>query len=52
MKRAAAIGAVSTMSNRVRSFLAVFSIDGSDPHLMPDLAAAIDVGDVVDEAKR
>jgi HlyD family secretion protein len=39
------IGAVSTMSNRVRSFLAIFSIDGSDPHLMPDLAAAIDVGD-------
>src|SRR5262245_39754604 len=37
------IGAVSQMSNRVRSFLAVFSVDGSDPHLMPDLAAAIDV---------
>lgn len=37
------IGAVSTMSNRVRSFLAIFSIDGSDPHLMPDLAAAIDI---------
>jgi len=37
------IGAISQMSNRVRSFLAVFSIDGSDPHLMPDLAAAIDM---------
>jgi HlyD family secretion protein len=37
------IGAISTMSNRVRTFLAVFSIDGSDAHLMPDLAAAIDV---------
>ena len=37
------IGAISQMSNRVRSFLAVFSVDGSDPHLMPDLAAAIDV---------
>ena len=37
------IGAVSTMSNRVRSFLAIFSIDGSDSHLMPDLAAAIDI---------
>jgi HlyD family secretion protein len=45
------IGAVSTMSNRVRSFLAIFSIDGSDPHLMPDLAAAIDVGEAVAEAK-
>ena len=39
------IGVVSTMSNRVRSFLAIFSIDGSDPHLMPDLAAAIDITD-------
>jgi HlyD family secretion protein len=37
------IGAISTMSNRVRTFLAVFSIDGTDPHLMPDLAAAVDV---------
>jgi HlyD family secretion protein len=40
------IGAISQMSNRVRSFLAVFSIDGSDPHLMPDLAAAIDIADL------
>jgi len=39
------IGAISTMSNRVRTFLAVFSIQGSDPHLMPDLAAAIDVSE-------
>jgi HlyD family secretion protein len=37
------IGATSSLSNRVRTFLAVFSIDGTDPHLMPDLAAAIDV---------
>jgi HlyD family secretion protein len=37
------IGATSTMSNRVRTFLAVFSIAGTDPHLMPDLGAAIDV---------
>jgi HlyD family secretion protein len=37
------IGAISSMSNRVRTFLAVFSIEGSDPHLMPDLAAAIDM---------
>jgi len=37
------VGATSSMSNRVRTFLAVFSIEGSDPHLMPDLAAAIDV---------
>jgi HlyD family secretion protein len=39
------IGSISQMSNRVRSFLAVFTIEGSDPHLMPDLAAAIDVGE-------
>jgi len=39
------IGSISTMSNRVRTFLAVFSIDGSDPHLMPDLAAAIDMAE-------
>jgi HlyD family secretion protein len=37
------IGATSTMSNRVRTFLAVFAIDGTDPHLMPDLGAAIDM---------
>jgi HlyD family secretion protein len=37
------IGSISTMSNRVRTFLAVFTIEGSDPHLMPDLAAAIDM---------
>jgi HlyD family secretion protein len=40
------IGAISSMSNRVRTFLAVFSVEGSDPHLMPDLAAAIDVADL------
>jgi len=39
------IGATSQMSNRIRTFMAVFSIDGSDPHLMPDLAAAIDVAE-------
>lgn len=33
----------STMNPRVRSFLALFTIDGSDAHLLPDLAAAVDV---------
>ena len=37
------IASTSAMSNRVRTFLALFSIDGSDPHLLPDLAAAIDL---------
>ena len=33
----------SVLSTRVRTFLAVFSVDGTDDHLLPDLAAAIDV---------
>jgi HlyD family secretion protein len=33
----------SSMSPRVRTFVALFSIDGRDEHLLPDLAAAIDV---------
>jgi multidrug resistance efflux pump len=37
------IGSPSTMSNRMRTFLAVFSVGEADPHLMPDLGAAIDV---------
>jgi HlyD family secretion protein len=34
----------SALNPRMRSFLATFTIDGSDPQLLPDLAAAIDVG--------
>jgi len=30
-------------SARVRNFSAMFSIEGSDPRLMPDLSAAVDV---------
>jgi multidrug resistance efflux pump len=37
------IGATSGLSSRVRTFLAVFTIDGADPHLLPDLSAAVDV---------
>ena len=37
------IASPSQLSNKVRTFVAVFSIDGSDPHLLPDLAAAVDV---------
>lgn len=37
------VAITSSMSQRVRTFLAVFSIDGTDEHLLPDLAAAIDV---------
>src|SRR5262249_41506177 len=39
------IATTSAMSTRVRTFLAIFSIDGSDPHLLPDLAAAVDLAD-------
>ncbi len=37
------VASTSAISARVRTFLALFSIEGSDPHLLPDLAAAVDV---------
>jgi HlyD family secretion protein len=37
------VATASGLNPRVRNFVAVFSIAGSDPHLLPDLAAAIDV---------
>jgi len=37
------IAIASMMSVRVRTFVAVFSIEGADPHLLPDLAAAVEV---------
>jgi len=37
------IAATSAMSARVRTFIAVFSIAESDPHLLPDLAAAVEI---------
>jgi len=37
------VAITSSMSQRVRSFLAVFSVEGTDEHLLPDLAAAIDI---------
>ncbi len=37
------IASTSMMSNRVRTFAAVFAIEGSDPHLLPDLAAAVEI---------
>jgi multidrug efflux pump subunit AcrA (membrane-fusion protein) len=36
------VATTSTMSPRVRTFVAIFSIDGADEHLLPDLAAAIE----------
>ena len=37
------IGAASSLSDKVRSFTAIVSIRGTDPVLMPDLSAAVDV---------
>ena len=37
------IASTSMLSNRVRTFAAVFAIDDSDPHLLPDLAAAVEI---------
>ncbi len=39
----AAIGIASGMNPKVRSFMAVISIVGSDPKLLPDLSAALDL---------
>jgi len=43
LEQVSPIGSTSALSNRVRSFVAVFSIQGTDPHLLPDLAVAIDL---------
>jgi HlyD family secretion protein len=37
------IATTSVLSNRVRTFVAVFAIEETDPHLLPDLAAAIEI---------
>lgn len=38
-----AIGVQSSLSTKVHTFVATFSISGNDPKLMPDLSAAVDV---------
>lgn len=42
LERISAMGAASGMNDKVRNFAAVFSVEGSDSHLLPDLAAAVD----------
>lgn len=37
------VAMTSALSNRVRTFIATFSIEGADEHFLPDLAAAIEV---------
>ena len=43
LERLSAIGTPSGMSPKMRTFQCIFSIRGSDPKLMPDLSAAVDV---------
>ncbi len=43
LEQVAPIGRGGDFSNKVRTFSAIFSIQGSDPRLMPDLSAAVDV---------
>ena len=43
IERIAAIGVTSGLNSKVRSFQVLFTIDGTDPKLMPDLSAAVDV---------
>lgn len=37
------VATTSSLNPRVRTFHAVFSVAGTDPHLLPDLSAAVDV---------
>jgi hypothetical protein len=39
------MGTPGDFSSKLRHFSATFSIKGHDPRLMPDLSAAVDVGD-------
>jgi len=43
LERIAPVGRGGDFSNKVRTFAAVFSIQGTDARLMPDLSAAVDV---------
>jgi len=43
VERIAAVAQTSAFSGKVRVFTALFSISGSDPKLLPDLSAAVDV---------
>ncbi|HEY6971656.1 MAG TPA: efflux RND transporter periplasmic adaptor subunit [Candidatus Angelobacter sp.] len=43
VERLAAVAQTSAFSGKVRVFTALFAINGSDPKLLPDLSAAVDV---------
>ena len=43
VEQVAPVGTTSMLTTRVRNFVAIVSIQGSHPKLMPDLSAAVDV---------
>jgi multidrug resistance efflux pump len=43
VEQVAPVGTASMLTTRVRNFVAIVSIQGSDPKLLPDLSAAVDV---------
>jgi HlyD family secretion protein len=43
VEQVAPVGTTSRLTERVRNFVAIVSIQGSHPKLMPDLSAAVDV---------
>jgi HlyD family secretion protein len=43
LEQVTAIGTASDMSDRVRTFVATFMLEGAEQRLMPDLSAAVDV---------
>jgi len=43
VEQVAPVGSTSRLTERVRNFVAIVSIQGSHPKLMPDLSAAVDV---------
>jgi multidrug efflux pump subunit AcrA (membrane-fusion protein) len=43
VEQVAPVGATSRLTDRVRNFVAMVSIQGNHPKLMPDLSAAVDV---------
>ena len=43
VEQVAPVGTTSRLTDRVRNFVALVSIQGNHPKLMPDLSAAVDV---------
>jgi multidrug efflux pump subunit AcrA (membrane-fusion protein) len=43
VEQVAPVGTTSRLTDRVRNFVAIVSIQGNHPKLMPDLSAAVDV---------